>query len=321
VSALLTDDYLHRLYTRQPVAAGDILRSYWRRHEVLRTVDQYDLLWIEYEALPWVPYPLERYLRGSGTGYVVDYDDAVFHRYDLHRLPPVRWALGSKIDRVMRDATVVIAGNSYISMRAEKAGARRIEIVPTVIDLARYPREPLPAREGFTIGWIGSPSTSHYLATIREALKAVCAGGGARVVVIGDPGYALEGVPLEVVPWDDATETREMRRFDVGIMPLSDSPWERGKCGHKLIHYMGCCRAVVASPVGVNRTIVENGVNGFLASDVPEWIEVLSRLRDDFALRRRMGMAGRAKVETTYSLQVTAPKLVSILEEARGMEK
>jgi glycosyltransferase involved in cell wall biosynthesis len=135
------------------------------------------------------------------------------------------------------------------------------------------------------------------------------------VVAIGDPRLRMDGVPLEAVEWSDETEIDEMLRFDVGIMPLLDSPWERGKCGHKLIQYMGCSRAVVASPVGINRQIVEDGVNGFLASDLSGWVDALARLRSDEPLRRSMGAAGREKVEKLYCLQVTAPRLAGLLEE------
>jgi glycosyltransferase involved in cell wall biosynthesis len=317
VSPLLSDTYMRRLYAGGSTPLLNVLRSYLRRVSRLLVSGRYDLLWIEYESLPWIPYGLECLLRGTGTPYVVDYDDAVFHRYDMHHSGLVRRVLGNKINAVMRDAAGVIVGNDYLAERARAAGARKIVTIPTVIDVGACPGTPLPEREPFTIGWIGSPSTSHYLASIEEALRAVCAGTGSRVIAIGDPGLRLKGVLLESRPWNEATENEEISRFDVGIMPLPDTPWERGKCGLKLVKYMGCARAVVASPVGVNRSIVEDGVNGFLAADTAQWVEVLTRLRGDFALRQRMGLAGRAKVEGQYSLQTAAPVLASILEQSQ----
>jgi len=318
VSPLLSDNYLRRLYARQAPPLWDLCRSYVRRIRALLQSSRFDLLWIEYEALPWFPYVAERLIRPAGIPYVVDYDDAVFHRYDMHRVGLVRRSLGSKIDRVMRDAAVVIAGNDYLAERAIAAGAQRTEIIPTVIDVSRYPGIPPADRHPFRIGWIGSPSTSHFLRQIEPALQEVCAGTDARLTVIGDSHVLLQGVPVDSVTWNEATEIDELARCDVGIMPLTDNPWERGKCGLKLVKYMGCSLPVVASPVGINRSIVEEGVNGFLAENSRQWVEALSRFRQDYSLRRNCGLAGRAKVEAQYSLQHAAPRLAAILEHSRS---
>ena len=117
-----------------------------------------------------------------------------------------------------------------------------------------------------------------------------------------------------MLPWDEATEVDMLQQLDAGIMPLPDSPWERGKCGFKLIQYMACGLPVVASPVGVNREIVEQGVNGFFASTPEEWEQALRTLLLDTILRERMGQAGRKKVEERYSLQMTGPRLAALLK-------
>jgi glycosyltransferase involved in cell wall biosynthesis len=276
---------------------------------------KYDLLWIEYEAFPWVPYWMESMLLSSSVPFVLDYDDAIFHRYDMHGSALVRAALGNKIDLLMRRSTMVIAGNEYLAGRARESGARRVEIVPTVIDLDKYPEAaPQPSAE-FTVGWIGTPKTVHYLNGIREALQIVGKEGGMKVVTVGSDGFALAGVPCEHRPWNESTEVAEMQKFDAGVMPLVDGPWERGKCGHKLIQYMGCSRPVVASPVGVNKKIVEQGETGFLASSTEEWVTALRTLKENRSLRLEMGKNGRTKVEREYSLQVAAPRLASILAQ------
>ena len=211
VSPLLSDNYLRRLYARERLPIGDLMRSYIRRMRDLLQSGAFDLLWIEYEALPWFPYTVERLVRPRSIPYVVDYDDAVFHRYDMHRSAVVRKVLGRKIDAVMADAAVVIAGNAYLAARAAAAGARKIEIVPTVIDLSRYPGLPLPERRPFRIGWIGSPSTSHFLNLIEPALREVCSGTDTRVVIIGDNNLRLSGVPLESRAWDEVDGDRRDR--------------------------------------------------------------------------------------------------------------
>lgn len=316
VAPLLSDLYLRRMYNRESVPLRDVLSSYLRRMRDLFRAGRYDLLWIEYEALPWIPFALESLLLWAPVPYVVDYDDAVFHRYDMHSLGAVRTVLGNKIDRVMRDAALVIAGNGYLASRAVEAGAARVEILPTVVDLDRYPHTPEPENSVFTIGWIGSPTTAHYLPLVREPLELLCRDGRARVVVIGAKEVDLGGVPVEIRPWSEQDEVREMSGFDVGIMPLKDSPWERGKCGHKLIKYMACARPVVASPVGMNRDIVREGVNGFLASGNQEWVRALSLLRENRPAACEMGKAGRKNVEQRYCTAITAPVLEQLLMEA-----
>ncbi len=189
------------------------------------------------------------------------------------------------------------------------------------MDPARYDAAPVSARgDEFTIGWIGSPVTGKYLSVVREALQIVCRRvPGARVTLVGcRPESANFGpdVPVTVLPWSEAGEADLIRAFDVGIMPLPDTPWERGKCGYKLLQYMACARPVVASPVGVNAQIVTPGENGFHAANTNDWVNALTRLASDAGLRARLGAAGRARVEREYCLAVTAPRLAALLREA-----
>ena len=325
ISPLLDDAYLVRRYTRDARihAYDDVLSAlsaFGRRLWAGLTVPSAALVVIEYELLPWLPAVFERWLAWRGCRMVVDYDDAIFHQYDAHPNPWVRRLLGRKIATVMRLANTVVAGNAYLADYARQAGARRVIVIPTVIDLFRYPVVGLPQRtELFTIGWIGSPSTARYLRAVAPALANVCADARACVRLIGAGAADLPGVSVDAIPWREETEVDEIRRCDVGIMPLPDEPWARCKCGFKLIQYMACGLPVVASPVGVNQQIVEHGVNGFLVQTHQEWLTALDTLRNDPALRARMGAAGRRKVETTYCLQVTASQYVRVLRQA-GME-
>lgn len=330
VCPLLADEYVEKLYSGQRQSLIFLLRAYLTRLHALLQSYPYDLIWLEKESLPWLPAWLENAL--PRTPVVVDYDDAVFHRYDLHSNPLVRALLGRKIDAVMRHAALVIAGNDYLAARAQKAGAKRIEILPSVVDTERYqppkttltqnsnsplnlPSLTLPSNSPLTIGWIGAPVTAPYLQHIQPALAEVCANGAARVVLVGAGNVSLPGVPLETRPWTEATEVADLQQFDIGIMPLPDEPFERGKCGYKLIQYMACGLPVVASPVGVNQKIVEPGVNGFLATTNEEWVQALTNLQNHPELRTQMGEMGRTKVATEYSLQTNAPKLLYLLKE------
>lgn len=314
-SPLLDDAYLAHKYAHGRVRIGDVLCAFARRLWAVLAVPRAAVVVIEYELLPWFPVVLERWLAWRGCRLVVDYDDALFHQYDAHPNPWVRRLLGRKIATVMRLAHTVVAGNAYLADYARRAGAPRVAVIPTVIDLARYSAKDAASASGvFTIGWIGSPSTARYLRDIAPALARVCRDGRARVRLVGSGPVDLPGVPVEVVAWREETEVDAIRGFDVGIMPLPDEPWARGKCGLKLIQYMACGLPVVASPVGVNAEMVEAGSNGFLALTPEEWVTALHKLALDRDLRRAMGLAGREKVEKKYCLQLTGPSLVALLQ-------
>ena len=312
------EDYLRDLYTGRRNWAA-IFRSYLTRARVLLDCGKFDLVWLEREMLPMAPALAEALLDRAGIPYVVDYDDAVFHNYDQNPRPLVRGLLGRKIATVMRHARMVLVGNPYLAQYATRAGARRIEQLPSVVDLERYTAAPKTNDGVFTIGWIGIPPNTRYLVPIEWTLRDVCRRGRVRIVLVGSGEFELEGVPTEIRPWSEGREADDLRDFDVGIMPLPDTPWERGKCGYKLLQYFACGRPAVASPVGVNSGIVEDGINGFLASTPEEWARALDRLREDPDMGVRMGAAGRRKVEQHYSLARKAPVLAGFLRQAAGM--
>ena len=316
------DRYLNLLYSGQ-ATSGAVLRAYVRRLAQLQRRADADLIWIEKEALPWLPWGIERALLPTAVPLVADYDDAVFHRYDLHRSAAVRWLLGRKLDRLMASASLVTAGNRYLAERAKAAGAQRVEIVPTVVDLTAYTRRPEPFCENAaTIGWIGTSSTwTEYMAPMMPLLTNAAEAAGARITAVGAGRMAAAHPLLDNLPWTEESEVTQIHAMDIGIMPLTDTPWARGKCGYKLIQYMACGIPVIASPVGVNAEIVEHGVNGFLASSNAEWAQALQTLLRDPALRARMGEAGRRKVERNYSLQVWGPRVVELLHQVAQQGK
>ncbi|MDD2767549.1 MAG: glycosyltransferase family 4 protein [Methylococcus sp.] len=319
ISAFLSNAYLQALYAQRGRKPDQIVGAYLRRLAALFQARRFDLLWIEKELFPWLPALGETLLERLGMPYVVDYDDAVFHNYDDHPNRLIRAVLGDKIDRVMRNARAVVAGNAYLAERAERAGAARVEIIPSVIDLNRYPEPAAPTRdpsEPVRIGWIGTPSTAEFLRPVRAPLQRIADNPALRLTLIGagDTDIGVSGA--ERVGWSEGREYALLQMLDIGIMPLADLSWERGKCGYKLIQYMACGKPVVASPVGVNAEIVEPGINGFLASSDAEWNEALETLAGNATLRERMGRAAREKIVRGYSLQSQLPRLSEILTAA-----
>lgn len=315
VSPLLPDDYVAGLQNGRR-AFGGLPRAYIRRMIALRSSADHDLVWIEKDALPWLPGILERTLLGASTRYVLDYDDAVFHRYDGHRSRLVRGLLGRKHDELMRRAALVVAGNDYLAQRARAADAERIEIVPTVVDIDRYSDVSgrTPHEGPLEVVWIGQRSTAHYLQPLAPVMRRLEETGVCRFAAIGIDAEQF-GLPMRSLLWDEGQEASMLSQFDAGIMPLPDTPFERGKCGYKLIQYMASGLPVVASPVGVNAKIVDHGVNGLLATDELAWQGALECLARDPVLRSRMGRAGRARIEREYSLQVAAPRLLDMLAD------
>ncbi|HIO50410.1 TPA: glycosyltransferase [Candidatus Poribacteria bacterium] len=312
VRPLFSDNYVRSLYNGKSRGL-EVLAGYCRRLKDLVHAGQYDLIWIEKEAFPFMPALAEWLLAKVGVPYVVDYDDALFHRYDSHRRWLIRSILGRKIGSVMRYAALVIAGNEYLAEYARAVGAKCVEIVPTVVDLTRYEIVHSDSNHPLVVGWIGSPSTSHYLAVIAPVIESLSKEFDVRFVAVGASEESVCDLPMEAKPWSEETEIQSIRGFDIGIMPLVDDPWERGKCGYKLIQYMACGVPVVASPVGVNKDIVEPGGNGYLAQDLHDWAQALRRLMSDKELRQRLGDNGRQQVEARYSLQVQAHRLEKLM--------
>jgi len=320
VSPLFSDEYVRALQTGHRSIA-EIVRGYIRRSSILLARRDFDLLWIEKDVLPWLPALFEMPMLRRFPPFVVDYDDAVFHSYDLHRNACVRWALSDKHRTIMQRASAVCTGSQYLMDYAIAAGGRRVVLIPTAVDLNRYARRTAdnsaPGASGVPtiVGWIGQRATARMLSPLASLFRELRAGNSARFVAVGiDPSDF--GLPMEGVEWSEQTEVATISGFDVGIMPLIDEPFERGKCGYKLIQYMACGLPVVASPVGVNRQLVEHGVNGFLADTPHEWKSALLTLSQDGELRRRMGRAGREKVEQTYCTGITGPQLAHVLQTA-----
>ena len=317
VAPLFSDAYVLGLQ-QSKVNIGEIFRAYVQRVKTLFLSGKYDLIWIEKELLPWLPAELELALLSRRTPYALDYDDAVFHYYDLHQNSVVRSLLAEKHSKLIGTAALVVAGNTYLADYAWHAGAKRVELIPTVIDLLRYPQQGHVFEKTQSsppcVGWIGQRATAEYLTAYTKIFHRLFSEGRATFSAIGIDAQS-HGLPMKSIPWSEQTEVADIASFDIGIMPLVDDPFERGKCGYKLIQYMASALPVVASPVGVNCQIVEHGVNGFLADTVEEWERSLKMLLEDRELRHRMGLAGRRKVEREFCIQVTGPRLASFLKD------
>jgi glycosyltransferase involved in cell wall biosynthesis len=314
VKPLLSNNYIKYLYEKIPLPVSEILLGYFERIIQILNKKKFDLIWLQQEAFPWIPSFIENIIVSRKTKIVADYDDAFFHRYDQNKNLIVRSLLKDKIDSVMEYSNMVLAGNNYLLERA-KLNNKNVKLFPTVVDTNTFKNINPIKDDVFTIGWIGSPGTSKYIKLIEDVLKEVSLEKDIRINLIGANNIKINGVSLNHIKWDQNTEVEEISKFDVGIMPLPDNPWERGKCGFKLIQYLSCKVPVIGSPVGVNRDIISNGFNGFQANSTDEWIKYLRLLKNDKKSALNMGENGRKFVEEKYSLQRNVVKLIDYFNE------
>lgn len=306
------DEYIIDLYIGKRNIRS-ILTAYIKRFFTLFSVKKYDLLVVEKELFPYLPAVFERILKLMGIKYIVDYDDAIFHQYDNSNNKIIKLFLSNKIAKVMKYSSLVVAGNRYLSSYATKAGAKAT-VVPTVIDLEKYDKVVASQKDNkeVVIGWIGSPSTSKYLTFLEDVFLELSEKYNIKVHIIGASVSPFKIFKPNLIKWSEETEIEEMKKFDIGIMPLLDSPWEKGKCGFKLIQYMGCSLPVVGSSVGVNIEIIDHNKNGFLAKTVEEWKNSLEELIENEDLRKQMGKEGIYKVEQCYSKNAVKSNLLSL---------
>ncbi len=317
VSPLFNDNYLESLYNGKSNRIPGLM-GYLKRFFTLFTIFSYDKLIIEKELFPYFPAIFERLFSLLKIPYCVDYDDAIFHNYDRHPNPLVRKLLHNKIDVVMRLSDCIIAGNSYLAERAKKAGAKNIEIIPTVIDLRRYNKIESVQKEKndqIIIGWIGSPSTFKYVQEISAVLLKVVEKHNVQIHIVGAKGDLGFSKNIKYIPWFEETEVASIADFDIGIMPLQDTPWEKGKCSYKLIQYMGCKVPVITSPVGMNKEVVQHGVTGFLAENEESWLEAFETYIRNQDLRLQHGRAGYEAVVANFNLENASKKIAAILKK------
>lgn len=310
VCSLLDDTYLKNQFSGKKNSYLSLVRLAWQRvYKLLRNPD-YDLIILHCELLPMIPAFIEKLL--LRRKYIYDFDDAFFLRYKQGNLKKFNFFLGNKFDSIMSSASAINAGNKYLTEYSKKLNPNT-NLFPTVIDINRYYINQNKENEIFTIGWIGSPSTSEYLQEIIDPLNELGKKISIRMLVIGGPAPEIENITIEEVAWSEDQEIELINKLDVGIMPLPATDWARGKCAFKLLQYMACGLPVVASRVGANIDIVGPDV-GYLAHDKESWVSALTKLNDDSRLRLELGLNGRKLVEQKYSLSSNLPILVEVIQ-------
>jgi len=292
-----------------------VVQALGRRAALLSKLTNYDVIYLHREAALLGPAVFERLIHRSGVPIVFDFDDAIFLSYKSPSngyLSYLKFAGKTKTN--CRLAAHVMVGNPYLAEYARQFN-QNVSIIPTTIDTDKYKPVNIEDSSGpVVIGWTGSHSTVQHLDTLRSALAKLAQRESIRLRVIGTPNYQIEGVEFETIMWRSETEVEDLSAVDIGIMPLPDDNWARGKCGAKALQFMAMGIPTVCSPVGVNTDIIQDNENGLIANSEDEWIEKLSLLIRSRELRARLGKAGRQTIEQRFSAAVQAPRVYEVLE-------
>ena len=287
----------------------ELAATWWARRGQLRRAREFDGVLLHRKTLTrWDAWALDDTRR-----LIYDFDDAVM--YQAREPDQPHASRLRRFQRTVQLADLVIAGSPALVEHATAAGARHVEPVPTGLDVRRFPpKTDYAVRGPLRLVWIGSASTLKQLEVLRPTLEAISrAMPDAVLRVVADAGLAVAGLRIEHVPWSLEAEGRLLAECDIGIAPLPDTPYTRGKCGFKVLQYMASGLPVIASPVGVNADYARPDESGLHARTTAEWVAAVQRLAGDAALRERLGRAGRARVEAEFDFAVLAPKFCEVV--------
>lgn len=280
-----------------------LLNSFKRRYADLRKAKQYDVIFIYREALFTRSIFFEKQF-AKRSKVILDFDDSIWLQNvsDANK-KFVFLKNADKTKSLIGLAHLNFAGNDYLANYARQFN-NSVKIIPTTIDTAEYELKPVKKSEKVTIGWSGSVTTIQHFNFAIPPLRKIKEkyGDAVEIVVIGDGSYKNPELGIQGLPWVKSTELENLSQFDIGIMPLPDDEWAKGKCGLKALQYMAIGIPSIISPVGVNSEIIKDGVNGFLADSEDEWVEKISMLIDNKELRLELGSKGRDTVIEQYSV-------------------
>jgi glycosyltransferase involved in cell wall biosynthesis len=289
-----------------------LLRALIARAAVLTDLDRYDAIVVHRAAVLAGPAWLERLL-GHRRPLVYDFDDAIFVTHTTAANQRFGWLkFAGKTATICRASRHVVVGNRYLADYARRYN-RRVTVIPSSVDTDEYVPRPKAPRQPPVVGWMGSSTSQSHLERFAPVLRVLAARAVAEIRIVSDRRPQLDGVPFEWRPWAPEREIDDLRAFDIGIMPMPDDTWSRGKCAMKALLYMSVGVPTVCSAVGMNTEVIRDGDNGYLATTPAEWLDRLTALACEPELRARLGTAGRATVEAHYSMRHSAKRFGDVL--------
>lgn len=296
------------------------LKCFTRRLGDVLKANTYDIIFIQREAFMTGTTFFERQFAKSRAKVIFDFDDSIWMQNVSDANKKFSFLKdASKTSKIIALSDMIFAGNQYLADHAKSFNSN-IRIVPTTIDTDEYQRMLLPKQEKVCIGWSGSITTIQHFKFAVPALLKIKKKYGDRIMikVIGDANYRNDDLDVISMNWNKQDELKELSSFDIGIMPLPDDEWAKGKCGLKGLQYMALEIPTIMSPVGVNSQIIQSGVNGFLATTDEEYVTAISQLIDDELLRKRVGAEGRKTVVEQYSVIALREKYLQYFNELTG---
>jgi glycosyltransferase involved in cell wall biosynthesis len=321
VSSFMTESFQKIVYSK-----GNYLRKaiwtvvgYFRRFYDLLRMPFYDGVYVFLSVTPFGPTFFEFLTRMLNKNIIYDIDDMVFLKTKSVYNQPVSALKGKgKMIYMMKHSKHIITCTDVLDAYARRYNQNTTNISSTINTDTYLPINRYNNSNQLVIGWSGSHSTSQYLYLLERVLKKISDTHSVKILVIGDASFHIDGVELEVLPWRESTEVDDLRRIDIGLYPLPDEPWVYGKSGLKAMQYMALGIPTVASAVGMDFKVIEDGVSGFLVKNDREWITTITRLIDDPALRARVGEASRLRILNKYSVKANQPTYLSIFKEVYG---
>jgi glycosyltransferase involved in cell wall biosynthesis len=299
--------------------ASGLTKCFARRVRLLFSLRKYDALYL-FRAISIVgPAWLEQVLPWLGRPVIFDFDDAIYHLHTTTANRAFGWLkFPGKTASLCRLSSHVIVGNGYLADYARQHNAA-VTVIPSSVDTDAYSAQKKESKkesnDKLIVGWTGSSTSQTYLESFAPLLKELSQRCGVEFHVISDRKPVMPGVPVVWHRWSPATEISDLARFDIGIMPMPDDQWSRGKCAMKALLYMAMGIPTVCAAVGMNVEVIQHGENGLLARTDEEWLAALQSLIDDAALRQRLGAAGRKTIEEHYSMRHCAEHFAQVIRE------
>lgn len=301
------------------IKIGFTLYYYLRRAFKLLQVYKYDLIYIEYELFPYFPSLFERLFRVLNIKYIVDYDDAIFHNYNASHNFFIKLLLSNKIDTVIKKANYVISGSPYLTHYISQLNVNCVEI-PTSVCQDRYASKTKSETNAvFTIGWIGSKTTSVNVLKLIPAFEALSKKMKFKLNLIGfDKNVIgkLAHLNVNFINWDAKTEIEEINKFDVGIMPLENTPFNQGKCGFKLVQYMGCSLPTISTPLEANVKINRNNKN-LHSITTEDWVNAFEKVYNNQAYYREVGLENYIDFTKYYTVESNSDSYIAVFKKCK----
>lgn len=318
-----TPSFLHRLTSWHKTTVSKIF--YFILIFLIKTINtfraiilapNYDIIFVQKIIFP---FGIERILKLSNKKIIFDFDDAIFtdELEQKNFINSIKHTFQKKgFKNILKVSDLCLVENEYNREVALKY-CPIVEIITGPIDTKKYfPKENIINNDKTVVGWTGSPSTSKYLLEIKDELRQISSRDDVIFRFIGvGRDFKIKDINYESEDWDFKKEVSLIQTFDIGIMPLPDNGWTKGKGGYKLLQYMACGIPAVASPVGINKEIIKDGINGFWAPERQEWVDKISILIKDKELRKKMGVLARKEMEENYSLEKASMRLIKIFKK------